>query len=64
MPSLSAPRDINFSASAIELMPPAAFILTFLPTYLAKSSISSKVAPPVEKPVLVFIKSAPLLVTI
>ncbi len=39
-----------------EEIPPAALICTSGPTCLAKSATSSKVAPPVEKPVDVLIK--------
>ena len=55
MPSLCAPSSINFSASSIDAIPPDALILIFGPQCFAKSSISSKVAPPVEKPVEVLI---------
>ena len=63
VPSLDAPSSTNFSASSIEDIPPAAFILTFLPTCFAKSSMSANVAPAFEKPVEVLMKSAPALVT-
>ena len=44
-------------------MPPAALIFTPSPTCFRTSSISSNVAPASEKPVEVFIKSAPDSVT-
>ena len=64
VPSRDAPSSMNFSASSIDEIPPAAFILTFLPTFFAKSAISSNVAPAFEKPVDVLMKSAPAFVTI
>ena len=60
----SAPSSINFSASAKEEIPPAAFTFTFVPTYCLISSTSEKVAPAVENPVEVLMNSAPALVTI
>ena len=44
-------------------MPPAALIFTPGPMCLAKRATSSRVAPPVEKPVEVLIYSAPEAVT-
>ena len=64
VPSLSAPRRINSSASSKEEMPPAAFTFTSFPTCFLISSTSAKVAPPVENPVEVLINSAPAFVTI
>ena len=55
VPSLDAPSSINFSASAKELIPPAALIRTPFPTWRRKSSTSAKVAPSVENPVEVLI---------
>ena len=45
-------------------MPPAALIFTFLPTYFLNRATSSRVAPALEKPVDVLIKSAFASVTI
>ena len=59
VPSRSAPSSINFSASAKEEIPPAAFTFTFVPTYCLISSTSEKVAPAVENPVEVLMNSAP-----
>ncbi|MNP84055.1 hypothetical protein D3C76_1831900 [compost metagenome] len=47
------------SASAIFLTPPDAFTPMPGPTVLAINATTSVVAPPVEKPVDVFTKSAP-----
>ena len=44
-------------------MPPAALMRTLGPTFLANRATSSKVAPPLEKPVEVLMKSAPASVT-
>ena len=61
---LIAPSSINFLASSKELIPPAALIFTFSPTYFLNKAISSNVAPDVENPVDVLMKSAPASVTI
>jgi hypothetical protein len=55
VPKRDAPSFIKSSASAREAMPPEALILRFEDICDAKSEISSLVAPPVEKPVEVFI---------
>ena len=64
VPSLSAPRRINSSASSKEEMPPAALTLTFFPTWVFISFTSANVAPSVENPVDVLMYSAPAFVTI
>ena len=51
VPSRSAPRAIMSSASWMVLMPPAAFTFTWGPQYWRSRATSSRVAPPVEKPV-------------
>ena len=58
VPRRVAPSSMNFSASASEAMPPAA--LMPLPGAMCAfiSATSSNVAPAVEKPVLVLMKSA------
>lgn len=63
VPKREAPKAINVSASSNDEIPPAALILTPSPTYFAITSTSSNVAPAVEKPVEVLIKSAPERVT-
>ena len=55
---------MNSSASSQEEMPPAALTRTPGPTSRASRPTSPGVAPPVEKPVEVLIKSAPAWVTI
>ena len=64
VPSLDAPSEMNFSASSMDEMPPAALIFTPFVTCCANSSTSWNVAPAVEKPVEVLIYSAPEAETI
>ena len=54
-----APAAIMASAASLERIPPEAFTPSSSPTTPRMRATSSTVAPPVEKPVEVFTKSAP-----